>query len=388
MSKEFLNEGRESKLSDHVEFSVPSNGMPQAVSGPVQQLTVEQLDQMINNPNEHPEIRMKAMEMRENVFGKVEDVEDVEENVEPEPEVKKTTPKFKKKKDLKKKKSKKSDDFSDMKRAVANKSSFNNLLKSVSDELYLQEVNLLVDDVTLKLRSMTVEEYKFLSKGLESYVQFLSSSSPSKAEFQESNISFTNTLDTILSRCITDNVDINDVSFYDWFYLLMYVRCLSRGHICTFNMKRKEEERSENVEVNLYDLLDYIKEHKNDFVDIPIHIEDVNDVQIVLMHLNRGDMRFAENYCLNVDSEMSVSLANLAMSVKGFVEDSTFYTLTPEQRMSLFSGLNYDLMQNLNSVFKKSEDKFVAVINEWFDKNHPDMEALQLSDFILSFYTI
>lgn len=400
--KEFITDDLPSNaLSDAVKFSAPNTGLPSGLGQtPTQQLDSDQLDAMINNPNEHPEIRKQAMEMKmkyfsekqERVVDEIEKPEPEEIVVEEKPKKKSKTRKPRQKKKptkLKEVQSESNFDFSKMKTSLVDNSSFSKLINNVSGELYVQEVSLLSHpEISLKLRSMTVAEYKFLATQME---MFYSSLDDKKASSSNKR-SLSESLDVILSRCITDPINVDDLSLFDWFYLLMYLRCISRGETSSFVTRRKkadkEKENKETIEVNLYELLDFLNDNKESFVRVPVHTEELNDVVLVLMPLTRGDVKFAERYTNVDDNEMGSGLANVAMSINGFVEDGEYKILEREQRIQLFNNLNYDVMSNLIRGYKAVDVLFNETINQYFEETHPEHEALRVSDFILSFYDI
>jgi hypothetical protein len=390
-------------LDDTMSFTAPESGIPTAMNNATKNLTPEYLDAMINNPEEHPEIRAQAKRTKDAYFGGEEEESIVEEPIEsaieevieeqPIEEVKVVRKKKSKKKKSRTPKKIKDTlspsikdvgiDFNKIKTNMVNGKDFSKFINAVTGELYTQKISLLSDDtVELGLKSMTVGEYKFLAKSLELFFASYPDITPSA----EKNLTYA--LDTILSRCIIGDFDIYDLSIYDWIYVLIYLRGVSRGNTCRFNMSVKDDpKKTEQVDIDLYDLLDHLEENKSNFVKVPIHIEDLDNMQLVMFTLTRGDVKFAEEYCF-ANKDASLPLINLAMSIKGIISDDKMNVLSPEQRIDFFSHLNYDVMQSLSSAYSMSDAAFKQTINNYFDEYYTGYEALKVSDFILSFYDI
>jgi len=369
---------------------LPGQGQPAAFVSNNNNLTLEHLNSIINNSNEHPQIRKSAEETKMKLFGKSENestqiskeiVKNIEENIIEDKPISKpieNVPIMKKSTNKKIEKTQHIDD-----------QSFNNFIQNFSAEIYSDEVALLsYDNHITQLRSMTVEEYKFLSKQLEIF--------ESRNEILDKNaidytyqsrlleFSLTNALDVILKRCITNNYEIENLTIHDWVYLLVYLRLLSRGEEAKF--KINVDKTLSYIDINISDMLDEIKSHKDEFCKNPMDYLSIDDdLDIYLMVPTRGDILYIQEEC-SKDPDASFKMLSLAMCIKAFVKDGVANVMTPSQRIQFFNSLSYDQLRNIKKSYEKNNKAFFNIINMFIHKYNANAQGLNISDFILFFY--
>lgn len=377
---------------------IPGTGQPAAMNQTTREINPAYLDSMINNPNEHPEVRKNAFEMKRRLFPELvevpveveEDVPEVEEKPKPKP----------KKKSKSKKKTVKKDPPKKVENPITESKhippvEFAQFLQQFSSEIYSDEVHLLSSsEHVVQLRSMTVEEYKYLSKQLEVFDSRIEDLDKSDVEYRQQvkdlEFSLTNALDVVLRRCIVNDFAVENLSVYDWIYLLVYIRLLSRGEEANFRITVKDmktkESKTEYIDINLSELLDCIKNNSETFSQNPIDCIDVGEgVSLYLMTPTRGDMLYVQQQCLR-NPEASMSIMSIAMCVKAFVKDGVANIMSPDQRVQLVNSLSYDHLREITEAYEENRRGFFDVINGWIREHNEGAEDFEVSDFILFFY--
>jgi hypothetical protein len=402
-------------IDDNMFFGkVPGTGQPAAMNQTNREIDPAYLDAMINNPNEHPEIRKNAMEMKKRLFPDMVDIpkqenEPVQETPpEPKPESKPKKKVSKKKKSAAKKVQKEdppSNPITETKQV--NAVEFGQFLSNFSSQVYSDEVHLLSsDEHVIQLKSMTVEEYKYLSKQLEIFEGRSRDLDKDDEDYlhkaQELEFALTNALDVVLRRCIVNNFPIENLTIYDWVYLLVYTRLMSRGEEANFKVtiedpepkpkkkvskkKKGDEKKVEYIDINLSELLDHLRANRNLFIQNPIGYVDVDEnVGLYLMMPTRGDMLYVQQECLR-NPNASLSILSIAMCVKAYVQDGVANIMSPDQRIQLVNSLSYDHLRQISKAYDENQKAFFGTINEWVKTYNESAGGFEISDFILFFY--
>jgi len=362
--------------------NIPGQGMPTAMNSSTGQLTPEQLDSIINNTNEHPEVRKQAVSMKANLF--------------PEPEivVEAPKPKVTKKKKVTKVVKKETPNINNIiEQKQINDIEFGQFLQTFSTDIYADEIRLISnEDNVVNLRSLTVEEYKFLSKQLELFESrnsILDKTAPDYLyHVRMLEFSLTNALDVVLRKCITNDYPIENLTIYDWIYLLVYMRLISRGEEASFKITSGDGENTtkEYIDINISEMLDSIRKRRKEFIMNPMEYVEIEDgLGLYLMIPTRGDVLFTQDEQTR-NPEASANFISLAMCVKAYVKDGVANIMSPHQRVQLLNSLSYEHLQKITEAYKKNSDSFFNVINEFIRMENPSAEGFTISDFILFFY--
>lgn len=416
MSNEFLDEDLPQSNQQSSVPRMPTGSTPSAMNQSIQQLTPELLDQIINNSAEHPEVRANAKATKDRLFGEaqkelavpkivpkpIKDDKGLQpsENPPPIPKIKPSKKSTKKKTTVKKTPKIEKKPVPKIKKPItppilesinASDESVMDFIGGMQKSLYTEEVELLTEPTKIQLKSMSVEEYKFMTKQLEMFKGDMDKLEESGAEArlkEHRELVLTNALDTLLQRCIVNDYSVEELTMFDWLYLLLVLRCVSRPSDSTFIVtegsgKKKVERR---VSLDIMELLEKLKEDSEKFVKNPLgYIELENDNGLYLMIPTRGDMGFIEKEMMK-DSESSLSILTIACSVKAFVSNGKAHIMSPEQRIQLFNKLEYEVVGEIRKAYNESYQNFFSVINEYMVGVFGDIEAIEMSDFILYFY--
>ena len=400
----------ENKFIDaNLPVNMPGTGLPQNFNMPQVQteqkeLTPEMLEEIINDKSEHPEIRAKARKLRDKLLAgeTIEDSPVESETIEEEVEEKPVTSPKPKKKSIKippKKVIKKPQmDFSttqDKKLSVtgtqvADSETLTALLSSLQQDLQTDEFYLLTEEGTpVQIRSMKTEEYKFLTKQLEMFEGFIREErdlTPIEVKAREAVLY--NALDSVLQRCIVNPVNVLTLNQFDWLYSLLYLRCISRTKIASFTITKGEgkNKTAESVDIDLEQLLIYLKDNKERFECSPMDTIEISEgFHLYLMLPTRGDYQYI-NSLYEADQTNSYYTLMLAMCIRAFVTGGVANILAPEQRIEIFNQLKYDNLKKIGDAHSRCRSEFFNVINEYFEEVCGEYEALAVSDFILSFF--
>jgi len=398
----------ESFIDQNMSFGkAPGSGMPDSVNSFSQgqsTVTPAYLDQLINNESEHPEIRANAAKMKKQLFPHLF-VEEEEDIVEEQPVVVKK-PKVVKKKVVKKiTPSPKinieiEEPEQDIPSKQITKNEFSDFLKEFKTELYTDSIELPSDPENLvKLKAMTVEEYKFLTKQLEIFeskvqsIQSLDDNLDKKKRIQLAEITLNIALDVLLSRCIVSKINVESLTIYDWVYLLLYLRLVSRGEDCKFKIRKTDADEDGNevvtddyIEFDLSELLDYLISNRNRYSKKIIKTIDINDaISLCVMPITRGDYAFMQKE-YSKDTNSTLSILGGAVSCKAFIKNSVAHIMSLPQRIELTNTLHYDVIQEVMDCYDYNNDRFFEVINEFIKSKNANAEEVEISDFILFFY--
>jgi len=375
--------------------NIPGTGAPAAFQQNTSEINIDHLNAMINNPNEHADVVANAKALKERLFPDV-NIDTNEEEVMEEPKPK-SKPR-KKKKTTKKAVKKVVENLPTVGKIKTSRNvdgaEFDDFLNHLSSELYTDEVTLLDGETVVQLKSMTVEEYKFLTKQLELFESrnsMLDKSLDSyEYDVQQLEFALTSSLDVILKRCITNQYPVENLTLYDWVYLLVYLRLISRGEEAKFKITSRTKDKStpkvSYIDINISEMLDWIKDRREQFMKNPMSYINVDDtLGLYLMIPTRGDMIYIQNYCKS-DPEASANILTLAMCVKAYVRDGVANIMSADQRVKLLSCLSYDHLQEITSAYKENSEVFFEVVNDYVRTYNKDAEGFNLSDFILFFY--
>jgi len=380
------------------------------------QLTPEYLDSIINNPNEHPHIKKQAEQMKNNLF-KLEkeekQIKKIKKQSQSKPkskelneedfisEVKKENHKT----DIVEENSISESDFTikieDQPKQVsqvpklqiqqAASQNFDSFLSEFKNNLFNDEFALLSSpEVKLQLRSMTVGEYKFLSKQNEIYRRSLENVDENnldisrEVDIRESIL--TNAIDNVLQRCVTNNIRIYDLTLFDWIYISLALRAISRGTESNLRVRCSDKKCNGEIKIGVSELLEKLDENKESFTKNPIAIIPIKeDISVYLSLPKRGDLVEAQKIFLG-DNESSLSFVNTSMYIRAYIKNNTAYLLEPQQRYSLFNVLDYEEIKKIQNVVNENISSFYRCFSELKCSNCKKTVEVDISDFILFFY--
>jgi hypothetical protein len=266
---------------------------------------------------------------------------------------------------------------------VSNVDPFSGLMNAISKELYSESVRLLSKpEVLVNLRALTVEEYKFLTKQLETFLSETKKETK-KEVIEQKELSLSCAIDVVLKKCITNEVSVETMTMYDWIYLLLYLRCVSRPKDTTFIVRNKEEQK--NVSIDIYEMLKYMEANKDRFTEEVYGEVPLKDgYSLLQMQLSRFDYRYVQqNRMMYEDTPINLLLD--LMSLKAFKQNENIFLMSPEQRMEIYKRLDYDQLCEVRSNFDSNNNKFLDVVNEYIRSVDEGAEALVVSDFTICF---
>lgn len=379
-------------------INIPDAGQPNAMNTGNAVATPEYLDAIINNPNENPSIRENASITKQRLFPElttkaVPIVIDDTPSEELHPVLDQATINPVSKKQM----------TDQLKTKHVTPEDFDSFLNQFTSRIYTDEVKLLSSEENIvQLRSMTVEEYKFLTKqyeiSIDKKINIKVDDPNYTALVNDIEFSIVNGIDTVLRNCITSNHSVEDLIIYDWIYLLLYTRLMSRGEESRFKIdkvvdtivdgKKTTKEVSEYIDVNLDELLKRMYERRNEFIKNPVKIIDIgNGISLYIMTPTRSDMIYVQQMCLR-NPETSYDIAQAAVSVKAYIKDGVANIMTPDQRVKIMDTLLYDDLNEILSVCKENQNAFFDIINEFIRETNGGAKGLVISDFILFFYDL
>lgn len=358
------------------------SGMPSSINSSI--MTLEQLEAYIAQ-QEHPEIIMELNKIKEKMLeskpkSDSEDI-DVDSPVETKPKRKKKTTRNKKKT----KKDKKENPLIEneikyiekpTEQKVANNTDVSVLVNKISN-IYSGDFKLPSNkEITVNMRTMTVEEYKFLSKFLEF--------SGIEGNEKETELEIINSIDTVLQRCITNNIDIRTITIFDWYYLILNLKMMSRGDKDKLTMPCSSKSCDNEITITSDDLSEAILENSESLNKNPISIIDVSeDTSLYIANPNINDIRISEKLALN-NNESKIFYVSSSY-IKGCITNGTNYILSPEQRNQVFSSLNYDSMNKIISIHQSLEKEFISSCGLDKCPKCGKSTGITCSDFILFF---
>ncbi len=390
--------------------NTPGSGQPAAIQSGISgmnEISVEYLNAMINNPKEHPQLREQAQAMKAKLFPEsipnddATNLKTVIETPKPVKEVKvKKKPKIKTKKSKPREKkpqlipiSTESSTPQDIPSQMASPEDFASVMQNFKQDLYSDSVYVpSMPEQGIKLKSLTVEEYKFLTKQLEMFESNVSILNDDvdimdrKRKIHIAQLSLNSALDVLLKRCVSNDFNVDVLTIYDWVFLLLQLRLVSRGEEGKFKLTSKDN-TSQYIEFNISDLLEYVFDHKEEYTqNIIDYVEIPNkDISLCLMPINRGEYAYIQKRYIN-DPEASISTMSAALSCKAYVKDGKANVMSLEQRIELVNTLSYDTINEVLDKYDQNNERFFALINEFIKDCNEDAEDIDISDFILFFY--
>jgi len=395
----------QSFIDSNIQFgAAPGSGMPAAFNQNNATVTPEYLDQIIQNEAEHPEIRANAQKTKKQLFPHLcVPAEVVEEVIEqPQPAAVVTPPKKQPKKVAKKKvptvapvNIEIAEPPQDIPSKQITKNEFSSFLKDFKTDLYTDAIEIPSNpEVLVKLKAMTVEEYKFLTKQLDMFenkiqsIQNEEDTLDQKRRIQLAEIGLNSALDVLLTRCIANQVKVEMLTIYDWVYLLLYLRLVSRGEECKFKIRKGKgkDVTEEYIEFDLSELLDYLIANRERYCSNIIANVPVNEaVSLCVMPITRGDYAYMQKEFAK-DANSTLSILAGALSCKAFIRGGVANIMSLPQRVELANNLHYDVINEVMDSYDNNNARFFEVINEFIKSKNEHAEEIDISDFILFFY--
>ena len=368
------------------------NGQPMAANPnfnqQTQTLTLEQIDAMINNPNEHPHIRTQMIELKAKLYPESVEVEEIPDKPKTTKKTaKKETKKPAKKVDdmVEKKVETKEVDVTNLEYRKVDPSIFSNMIQNKKMGLYNKEISLLSDGTVIHLRSMTVQEYKTLSKRYSIFENAINKGMDDK-DIAIEEMELINTLDVILSNCITDEYSVHNMLVYDWIYALLWLRTISKGTEPRFIIRCPNTECGATIKRDIGSIIDDMEKNKDKFVKNPIGMVDFDDMRVMVSPLIRFDYNEITN---KIRSGQSTYYdAELEMSVKAYVKDGQAFVLDPPQRSELYNILDLDALKKTEELYMNHKRDIFSSLGIFKCKECGKEVRSSVADFILFCYDI
>jgi hypothetical protein len=357
-------------FSDNV-FNDPN--LPNAVNQPQQppithmpgqnQVSEEMLDAMINNPNEHEQVKQQARDLKAKLFPQVAPQHQPVEQPQPS----QVQPEFPTQQVV----------YPQVQQGIvippeqgvrqASGQDISNLLGALNSNLYTSEVNLLSDpSTTAKLRSMTVQEYKFLSKQLEIFENTIrnmsKSDQKSKWKFDLCEMRLTNSLNTVLQNCVDKNTKLPELSFFDWVYLLLVLKQISRGSTTSWEVKCSQKECDASIPVSTADIIERMQNLERDVFKTPFCEVECSGITLLLSVISRADMEYMEK----------------------FISKNKDYTLDT----CTIANLNLGVMEEIVNATKDHMARFTETFGVVVCQKCGKEVKINVSDFFLSFFVL
>jgi hypothetical protein len=363
----------------------------------IKTLTPEYLDSIINNHLENPDTREQAFKMKERLFPATTQKVDITEKdfINPSPVVvaEEVKPKTKEKRAKKQKALDVQPSPSHIMpiSQVANKSEFDSLISEFKNNLFNDEFILLSNEhKKIQLRSMTVAEYKFLAKQMEIYQKTLISidrtnpESSRELDLRESIL--TNAIDTVIQRCITNDINVYELSYFDWIYSLLALKAVSRGADDNLKIKCQNAQCGADVSLGVGKVLKTILSKKSEITSNLIKIVRLtDDTELYLSVPLRKNLFEAQKIFVN-DPDSSLAFINSAMYIQAYIKNGVANILNESQRMELYNVLPYEKVKEIEVAISESLLKFYKCFGEFKCEKCEAMTEIDVSDFILFFY--
>lgn len=346
-------------------------------------VTPEFLDSYINNPNMNPILRQQALETKLRLFP---EPPKQNENVIEKPTQIKEIPTISNPAVVESKGS----DLKIEKMMKLENNDFSSLLNTVSNKLFSQKINLLSDEnINLDIRSMTVAEYKFMTKQVEIYDSLISSLSK-KDENYSRNLRkresvLLSCIDVVLQKCITNNISVMDLLFYDWIYLAIVLRMISRGDSKIFKTTCDNQNCKSDISINVEKILSNLTEKKNNFLKTPIDLISFNDITLYIAPPSRKDIFEVEKTFIT-DYDSNFDILNLASYIRAIVKNDIAYVLTYEQKVQLMNVLNTDILNKIKISVDENINSFYTSMGTFTCSECQKEVHVDFSDFILFFF--
>lgn len=388
-------------------MSIPNQGQPTAMQNE-NTLTLEQMNKLINNPKEHPQIRSQMEALRNELYPDyieetqiVEPKRTVEDDIE---EVKKTTKKKRQTKKTDKKnnigeinklsnineKREEKVEIQIKKYKALDSINFENIINERLTGIPSKEIFLLSDDTPIHIRSMTVKEYKILAKRYSIFIDALDNLSPLELELEE--LELNNTLDSIIQNCVLESdFNVMNLTIYDWIYVLLWIRLISKGVDVNFGIYCKNEDCRDKgmfiIKREINEIINYLEENKSKFVKEHLSVINFDGINLTVNPLNRGDYRFIEIY-KKKEPEISTNDLEYALSLKSIIQGDEAGVLNHEQRIQLFNILDYNSYIKISNEYIDYKRDLFKSFGEFKCDQCGEEYTLRFSDFIRFFYDI
>lgn len=403
------------------EIRIPQAPMikPVQVQQTSAQLTPDYLDSIINNTNEHPQVRKQASEMKKNLFSK-----QVEQEAEPKKIINKPitvqrelseedflsevptntvsipalTEVRESEKEVKAipiitptiKPAPKVNPSLEI-RGVENQE-FDSFLSEFRNNLFNDEFSTLSNpSIKLQLRSMTVSEYKFLTKQFEVYQRSLENLDKNNPEISREidlrESILTNAIDNVLQRCITNNVRVYDLTIFDWIYAMIALRAISRGTERNLRITCSNKKCNQEIRLGILEVMKALENNREKFIVNPINIIPINEsISVYLGIPTRGDLVEAQKIFMG-DKETSLSFVSSSMYIRAYIQNQTTANLlTPIQRFNFIDVLQYDIIKKIKDSVNANLNSFYSCFGEIKCEACGKITEVDVSDFILFFY--
>ena len=350
-------------------------------------MSIDEINFIINNENEHPHIREQMKKARDTLFPDY--IPDLEENKE---EVSiDTKPKARKINEVnklvtepnKRTRQKKEVNLSNLSLQTIDSNSFDNIIRNRMESIPEKEVLLLSDSTSISIRGMTVREYKALVK---QYGSFLDDLRNNPDEVNVSEFCLFDTLDCIINNCVlSKDFDVYSLMLYDWIYILLNIRLISKGIKTEFGLSCKNPDcdaRGNIIKNFVDDIIKKLYKSKDKFVKESLGEIKYGEHSLLINTLTRGDLKAIQGNKLKNDD------AEDALSIKIMVQGDNAIVLTPEQRMTIFETLEYGDLLKLEKLNKENRLEIFKCFGEFKCKFCKEVQYASLADFILFFYDI
>jgi hypothetical protein len=364
---------------------------PQPIYTGGKQVTEEMLDAMINNPNEHEQVKAQARELKEKLYGnkglelpQMESTQQPQTQVQPQfqtqiqPEPPAPQPNL----------------VLPPEQGIrqASNEDISNLLGSLKSNLYTSEVNLLSDpSSSVQLRAMTVQEYKFLSKQLEIFENTVRGMNKEddnvKWKFDLCEMRLTNSLDTVLKNCVSNIKDTSTLSFFDWVYLLMVLKQISRGSTTSWEVKCSNKDCKKNLPVQTNDIIQSMQSLNQDIYKMPFGTVEFNGIKLLLSVINRGDMEYMEKFIAK-NKDYNLDTCTIACSIKEYESNGVKSKMNCSQRFQVFDSLNIGVMEEIVHKTKDHMKAFTETLGMVTCDKCGEEVKINVSDFFLSFFVL
>lgn len=243
----------------------------------------------------------------------------------------------------------------------------------------------------IRLRSMRVDEYKYLARVLEtfeSFVQNIDEDSEDAVRGLESRENALNqALDVVLERCMITDYPIQNLTMWDWLYSLLCLRMVSRGNKSNMSFRCKDIDCNSWVKIEINSVLENIEKFSNEADIDPITYVDLEeDKKLYISIPTRGDIDFVSRL-FEEDEDASMKILTIAMSIKAVIIDDTAYVLDPIQRLRLFQAIgDYDKIQEINKIYNNVNNSFFESACKLKCEKCGKESGVNLGDFIWSMY--
>jgi len=270
---------------------------------------------------------------------------------------------------------------------------FNGVLSTLSNELSDASLKSLFDDnKEIKLRSMTVSEFKSMSKALEQFESDIRLLDRSQKDYKMNSKRIEQMLlgelDVILSRCITNGVATRELIIYDWVYSLLYLRCISRGTESTFSIKCSNKTCDAYIKSDISKVVSDLENNKSEFNNVPSESIVINDnLSLLIMPPIRNDFIYVGDR-LSTDQLCNQVIVDMSMWLKGYISGDQVFIFSNEQRETVFDSLTDTTFDKIKTVIDDIQYKFYRNFSVSKCPKCEKETTIDMSDFIMFFFVI